>query len=160
MEGAILAVPYQKVHQYNGSRLEFVWVGGGPVLLKQYFQYAWFFFLLFTFQEKEVCAPRPQFSTASNATAYNVMVMSARLRPSDSLSVGPQVFHIFQEHALCNRSFWWRFCVVTLLIGFFCQCRGFCHRTESDLFHFLLEYLAEIWRMTLFMNFKTRMGLS
>ena len=36
--------------------------------------------------------------------------------------------------SLCNRSFWWYFCVVTLLFGFFCQCRGFCHRTESDLF--------------------------
>ena len=31
------------------------------------------------------------------------------------------------------------FFVVTLLFGFFCRCRGFCHRTESDLylFHFL-----------------------
>ena len=28
------------------------------------------------------------------------------------------------------------FCVVTLLFGFFCECRGFCHRTESDLFLF------------------------
>ena len=30
------------------------------------------------------------------------------------------------------------FYVVTLLFGFFCRCRGFCHRTESDLFLFLL----------------------
>ena len=30
--------------------------------------------------------------------------------------------------------YWWRFCVVTLLFGFFCRCRGFCHRTESDRF--------------------------
>ena len=29
------------------------------------------------------------------------------------------------------------FYVVTLLFGFFCGCRGFCHRTESDLFLFL-----------------------
>ena len=29
------------------------------------------------------------------------------------------------------------FCVVTLLLGFSCRCRGFCHRTESDLFIFL-----------------------
>ena len=30
------------------------------------------------------------------------------------------------------------FYVVTLLFGLFCGCRGFCHRTESDLFLFLL----------------------
>ena len=29
-------------------------------------------------------------------------------------------------------------CVVTLLFGFFCRCKGFCHRAESDLF--LLSY--------------------
>ena len=28
------------------------------------------------------------------------------------------------------------FCVVTLLFGFFCRCKGFCHRAESDLFLF------------------------
>ena len=33
------------------------------------------------------------------------------------------------------------FCVVTLLFGFFCRCSGFCHRTESDLFLFLFEYV-------------------
>ena len=30
------------------------------------------------------------------------------------------------------------FIVVTLLFGLFCGCRGFCHRTESDLFPFSL----------------------
>ena len=30
-------------------------------------------------------------------------------------------------------------CVVTLPFWHFCWCRGFCHRTESDLFLFLLE---------------------
>ena len=30
------------------------------------------------------------------------------------------------------------FYVVKLLFGFFCECRGFCHRIESDLFPFLL----------------------
>ena len=30
------------------------------------------------------------------------------------------------------------FCVVALLFGFFCGCRGFYDRTESDLFLFLL----------------------
>ena len=40
---------------------------------------------------------------------------------------------------MCNRSFWWRFCVVTLLFGFFCRCRGFCLRTESYLVLFLLR---------------------
>ena len=29
------------------------------------------------------------------------------------------------------------FCVGTLVFGFFCRCRGFCHRPESDLFPFL-----------------------
>ena len=42
--------------------------------------------------------------------------------------VGPQ--------SLCNRSFWWRFYVVTVLFGFFCGRTGFCHRTELDLFLF------------------------
>ena len=32
----------------------------------------------------------------------------------------------------------WRFCVVALLFGFFRRSRSFCHRTESDLFLFLL----------------------
>ena len=30
------------------------------------------------------------------------------------------------------------FYVITLLFGFFCGCRGFCHGTESDLFLFLI----------------------
>ena len=29
--------------------------------------------------------------------------------------------------------------VVTLLFGFFCGCRGFCYRTESDIFLFLYD---------------------
>ena len=37
--------------------------------------------------------------------------------------------------------FMWRFCVVTLLFGFFCKCGGFCHRTESDLFLILKNWL-------------------
>ena len=32
-------------------------------------------------------------------------------------------------------------CVFTLLFGFFCRCRGFCHRTKSDLFPFHLRTL-------------------
>ena len=40
---------------------------------------------------------------------------------------------------MCNQSFWWRFYVVTLLFGLFCWCRGFCHRTESDVFLFLFD---------------------
>ena len=35
------------------------------------------------------------------------------------------------------------FYVVTLLFGFFCGCRGFCHRTESDLFFFLILYTGK-----------------
>ena len=37
---------------------------------------------------------------------------------------------------VCNRSFCWRFCAVTLFLDFFCGCRGFCHRNESDFFLF------------------------
>ena len=37
------------------------------------------------------------------------------------------------------------FCVVTLLFGMFCWCKGFCHMTESDLFLFLFrEYLPSL----------------
>ena len=35
----------------------------------------------------------------------------------------------------CNQSFW-RFCLVTLLIGILCWCKGFCHTTGSDLLLF------------------------
>ena len=35
--------------------------------------------------------------------------------------------------------FWWRVCVVTLLLWFFCGCKGFRHRIESVLFLFLLK---------------------
>ena len=38
--------------------------------------------------------------------------------------------------SLFNWSHWWRICVVVLLFGFFYGCRGFCHRTQSDLFLF------------------------
>ena len=30
-------------------------------------------------------------------------------------------------------------CALTLLFGFFCLCKGFCHRAESDLFPFLIK---------------------
>ena len=33
------------------------------------------------------------------------------------------------------------FVIFTLLLGLFCGCRGFCHRTESDLFLFLLMWV-------------------
>ena len=39
--------------------------------------------------------------------------------------------------SLCNRSYWWRFCVFTLFFGILAY--GVCHRTESDLFPFLSE---------------------
>ena len=44
-----------------------------------------------------------------------------------------------RNRCTCNRSFWWRFYVFATLFGFFCRCRGFCHRTESDLILFLLK---------------------
>ena len=37
---------------------------------------------------------------------------------------------------MCYRSLWWRLRVVTLLLGCFCRCWGFWHRTESDIFLF------------------------
>ena len=40
-----------------------------------------------------------------------------------------------------------RFCVVTLLFGFFCGCRGFCHRTESDLFLFLFTSQSTLFQL-------------
>ena len=55
---------------------------------------------------------------------------------NNAIYLGPQ--------SLCNWSFWWRFCVVTLLFGFFCGCKGFCHRTESDLFLFLRREINQI----------------
>ena len=42
-------------------------------------------------------------------------------------------------------NFWWRFHVVKLLFECFCECRGFCHRTESELFLFLLKHLIFIF---------------
>ena len=43
------------------------------------------------------------------------------------------------------------FYVVVLLFGFFCWCRGFCHRTESDLFLFLfLESIIKEFYKILF----------
>ena len=37
-------------------------------------------------------------------------------------------------------------CVVTLPFWHFCWCRGFCHRTESDLFLFLSNMpISEFW---------------
>ena len=38
---------------------------------------------------------------------------------------------------LCNRIFGGDFCVIALLFGFFCGCRGISHITESVLFLFL-----------------------
>ena len=46
--------------------------------------------------------------------------------------------------SLCNRSFWWRLWVVTLLFGFFCWYRGFCYRTESDLFLFSFYIILQL----------------
>ena len=45
-------------------------------------------------------------------------------------------------HNLCViEVFWWRFYVVTMFLGYFCGCRGVCHRTESDLFIFVFAYV-------------------
>ena len=47
----------------------------------------------------------------------------------------------YRPELVCNRCvnevFWWRYCVVTFLL--FCRYKGFCHRTESYLFLFLLQ---------------------
>ena len=49
--------------------------------------------------------------------------------------------HVLSRSAFYNRGFWWRFlgCYVAFL--FFCECRGFCHRTEWDLILFPLIQL-------------------
>ena len=39
--------------------------------------------------------------------------------------------------------------VVVLLFGFVCGCRGFCHRTGSDIFHFLLQRFSATAGMSL-----------
>ena len=53
-----------------------------------------------------------------------------------------------RPESVCNRCvievFWGAFFVVTLLFGFVCGCRGFCHGTESDLFLFLLKLKKKI----------------
>ena len=59
-------------------------------------------------------------------------------RKSNSVGViNPYNYNFFYT-SLCNRSFWRRFYVVALRFGFFCWCRGFCHRTELDPILFLL----------------------
>ena len=40
---------------------------------------------------------------------------------------------------LCNRSFWWRLCVLSFGFRIFCWYRGFCHRTGSDLLLFVSD---------------------
>ena len=40
-----------------------------------------------------------------------------------------------------SRPFWWPFCIVILPFRHCCWYRGFCHRTVSDLFLFLLDFL-------------------
>ena len=78
-----------------------------------------------------------RYSSPIHSTSQEMSSLLARsnvwdYRYSNWLSlVGPQ--------SLCNRSFWWRFCVVVSIFGFFCGCRGFCHRTESDLFLFFFS---------------------
>ena len=51
--------------------------------------------------------------------------------------------------SVCNRCvinvFGGIFYVVALLFVFFCGCRGFCHRTESDLFLFSLEIFLTLY---------------
>ena len=61
----------------------------------------------------------------------------------------PVVWLSFCQLTVLSRSsivvkskFLWRFCVVMLLFGFFCGWRGFCHRTESDLFLFYLDIIV------------------
>ena len=49
------------------------------------------------------------------------------------------------------------FCVVSLLFGIFCWCRGFCHRTESDLFLFhLTKDMRKFTSVILYMKRKRK----
>ena len=45
-------------------------------------------------------------------------------------------------------------CVVTLPFWHFCWCRGFCHRTESDLFLFLIIRILSVYRRNLYTKYE------
>ena len=64
---------------------------------------------------------------------YNIFCFSARWGGWVGSFLG---FHIA---TWSNQTFFGVVCVVTLSFWHFCWCRGFCCRTESDLFLFLLE---------------------
>ena len=58
--------------------------------------------------------------------------------PFTGLTTPLQLTFLSRSSAVVKSTFWWPFCVVTLLFGVFCLCKGVCHRNESDLCPFLL----------------------
>ena len=50
-------------------------------------------------------------------------------------------------------------CVVTLPFWHFCWCRGFCHRTESDLFLFLQCKFPKLWVGYLQISFQNKRNM-
>ena len=97
-------------------------------------------------------APTPAEMSKGKATTQTIpqkISITQRLRTDLGRSVG--VTHAIQlvwlglyPTSVRNRCvievFGSVFYVVTLLFGLSCGCRGFCHRTESDMFHFLLVF--------------------
>ena len=57
--------------------------------------------------------------------------------------------HIYQNKSVRNRCvievFVGRFVLSRCFLDFFCGCRGFCNRAESDLFFFLLRLRSKIF---------------
>ena len=51
---------------------------------------------------------------------------------------------LVSPQSLCNWTFWWRVCVVTLPLWHFRWYRGFCCRTDSDRFYFF-SYNSSDW---------------
>ena len=49
--------------------------------------------------------------------------------------------------SFCNKSFWWRFLCCHIAFWIFWRCRGFCHRTESDIFLFLFIAAISNWHI-------------
>ena len=70
------------------------------------------------------------------------------LKPVNHTSWVAVVTPTDRPKSVCNRCVIKLFCcvvsVVTLPFGHFCWCRGFCHRTESDLFLFLFTELLSM----------------
>ena len=73
-------------------------------------------------------------------------IIDLRFNHTNGLAVVTQTDRPKSVRNLCVIEFFGgAFCVVTLLFGFFFRCRGFCLRTESDLFLFFLRDTRSLW---------------